>query len=601
MTHAVSRRDVLNGASFAAVAGAATSVPTVLHAKEDEREVLHEFSYGDVKLTGGPLRTHYDAIHAHYLSLDNDSLLKVYRQHAGLAAPGQDMGGWYDATGFVPGHSFGQYVSGLSRFGAGTGDPASHTKVRYLIDEFGKVMARVSDPYAGPNAQNLWAAYVLDKFEIGLIDAYRLSGVREAANLIPQVIAGAMPFVSPVSRDRIGKANPPYDETYILPENLFTVAEVTGDARYRALAVHYLLDKQYFDPLAAGQDVLPGKHAYSHAMALSSAAKAYLVVGEGKYKTALLNAWRFLDLQRYASGGWGPEELFVVPHEGALYQSLFSTTSHFETPCGSYANTKLARYLLCITGDARYADGLERDIFNTVLATKFPDDHGDYPYYSTYSAEAHKEYYPSKWPCCSGTLVQGAADYPISIYFHSSNRLYVALYAPSQVRWLCRGSTVTVTQETDYPAGEKVMIRLVTERPVRFSLNLRIPGWVASTPEIRVNGRVFETAAPRTSFVKIERMWKSGDTVELTLPQSLRTLPIDESHPGVVALLKGPVMYAAVADTGTDRKQTIAPPAKFAALPPKQDGTPLALDGSKLLVPFYLVHGESYDTYFQTA
>ena len=74
------------------------------------REHLREFAYADVRLTGGPLKAQYDWVHAHFLSLDNDRLLKVYRQRAGLHAPGEDMGGWYDADGFVPGHTIGQYT-----------------------------------------------------------------------------------------------------------------------------------------------------------------------------------------------------------------------------------------------------------------------------------------------------------------------------------------------------------------------------------------------------------------------------------------------------------------------------------------------------------
>ena len=119
--------------------------------------------------------------------------------------------------------------------------------------------------------------------------------------------------ISPVSRDRIGKEDPPYDETYVISENLFHVATITGDARYHKLAVHYLLNKEWFDPLAAGMDVLPEKHAYSHVIGLSSGAQAYLNLGDAKYLKALENAWRFLEPQRYASGGWAPEEQFVHP------------------------------------------------------------------------------------------------------------------------------------------------------------------------------------------------------------------------------------------------------------------------------------------------
>jgi hypothetical protein len=91
-----SRREFLRTAAAGAALGTALGAG---------REHLREFAYSDVRLTGGPLKAQYDWVHAHFLSLDNDRLLKVYRQRAGLQAPGEDMGGWYDADGFVPGHA----------------------------------------------------------------------------------------------------------------------------------------------------------------------------------------------------------------------------------------------------------------------------------------------------------------------------------------------------------------------------------------------------------------------------------------------------------------------------------------------------------------
>jgi hypothetical protein len=58
------------------------------------REVLREYPYGAVTLTGGALQEQYERLHANYLALDNDRLLKVYRQRAGLPSPGREMGGW---------------------------------------------------------------------------------------------------------------------------------------------------------------------------------------------------------------------------------------------------------------------------------------------------------------------------------------------------------------------------------------------------------------------------------------------------------------------------------------------------------------------------
>ena len=352
------------------------------------QEVMREFPYGAVRLTGGRIKQHFDAIHAHYLALDNDRLLKVFREHAELPAPGPDAGGWYDKDGFVPGLTLGQYISGLSRLGAATGDAAAHAKSARLVAGFGQFLRNVDDPYAGPKAKAQWAAYVMDKYIVGLVDAYQLSGIEEARHLLPLVIEKCRPFISPVSRDRIGKREPPYDETYVISENLFHVARITGDRQYFDMAVHYLLNKEWFDPLAAGVDVLPEKHAYSHTIGLSSGAQAYLNLGDRKYLAALENAWRFMEPQRYASGGWAPEEQFVHLGQGQLAASLKNSKAHFETPCGSFADLKLARYLIRFTGRPEYGDGLERTLYNTMLATRLPDSDGKYPYYSNYGPKS---------------------------------------------------------------------------------------------------------------------------------------------------------------------------------------------------------------------
>src|SRR5450631_4824234 len=108
---------------------------------------LSQFGYADVTLLEGPMRAQFDHNHTFYRSLDEDALLKPFRQRAGLPAPGEDMGGWYswaplsdiDArpnNGFAPGHSFGQYLSGLSRDYAATGDAATQAKVHRLVRGF---------------------------------------------------------------------------------------------------------------------------------------------------------------------------------------------------------------------------------------------------------------------------------------------------------------------------------------------------------------------------------------------------------------------------------------------------------------------------------
>jgi DUF1680 family protein len=543
-------------------AGALTGAP---------RENLREFAHSDVVLTGGPLKQQYDWVHAHFLSLDNDRLLKVYRQRAGIPAPGDDMGGWYDADGFVPGHTIGQYISGLSRIYATTRHAVTRAKVQQLVAGYAATLGPNGYPYASEKAAVTWPCYILDKYIVGMLDANRLARVSAARDLLPRIIRGAIPHIPDHTYDR-GPDSPkqaPYDEPYILPENLFHSYELTGDRQFLDMARLYLLNQEYFDPLAQGRNLLPGKHAYSHVIAFSSAAKAYEVLGDAKYLNAIRNAWDMLEeTQQFASGGWGPKEAFVPPHEGKLGESLTATREHFETPCGCYAHMKLARYLLRFTADPRYGDGLERVLYNTILGSIEPTNNGDYFYYSDYQAGARKGYYKKKWPCCSGTLVQGVADYATSIYFQDSAGVYVNLFTPSELRW----KTARLIQDTRYPHADSVHLRVEVPHPVEFAIRVRIPAWLSTSGSLAVNGKSLDVAAVPGTFAAIRRRWSPNDTVEVKLPWRDRTQPVDDRHPDTVALMRGPLMMVSLD----------GPP-----------GAPTAWE------PFYSVRSQTYTTYFR--
>jgi len=592
MESRIARRDFLKGAAAVTLAGGRAPLAGAV---VPSSQPLEEFDYGDVRLTGGPLKRQVDRIRAAYLALDNDRLLRVYRLRAGLPAPGAEMGGWYGADGFIPGHSLGQYISGLARMAGATGDAACKAKVATLVEGFAATLGPGGRIYAGANAEKIWPCYVLDKHLAGLIDAYRLAGVAQAHELLGRAFRGALPFIPEQGHDRAGKKDPPYDETYVLPENFFSAYEITGDRAMFRKAQAYLLDREFFDPLARGEDVLPGRHAYSHAIALSSAAKARMALGDEKYLRAMQTAWDLLTkTQQYATGGWGPNETFITPHKGELYASLHATGDHFETPCGSYAAIKLARYLLCATAGGSYGDGLERVVFNALLAVKEPDSDGDYPYYSTYSDGAQKAYYPQKWPCCSGTLVQGVADYVKNIYFKAPDGIAVNLYASSEARWIRNGTPLKLMQTTDYPLDDTMSLRVDCSEPADFALRLRVPGWLQGHAFIKVNGKPI-TADIDRGFAVLKRRWRDGDTVTLTLEQTFRTEAIDDMHPETVAVLRGPLVYV-----------ELNPPAGTSYLAPITRMRPLAgADGAysvgdRVFAPLYLVRDERYTTYFRS-
>lgn len=566
------------------------------------REKLSLFRYRDVKLTGGPLKAQFDRIHASYLAVSEDGLLKEFRIRAGLPAPGEWLGGWYDRDGFAPGHCFGQIISAMARFSEATDDEATRAKTRRLVEGFAATIGPDGYCYPSQKTSTKFPAYTWDKFVIGLLDAYQFAGVSSATQVLDRATRGAVRYMPPRALDRQFEAAPtaPDDESYTLGENCFYAYEVTGEPQYLDMAKRYLLDKTYFDPLSRGENVLPGRHAYSHCNAMSSAARAYLVLGDPKYLAAIQNAWDMLvTTQQFASGGWGPNEQFVEPGKGKLGESLASTHAHFETPCGSYAHLKLARYLLRFTGDADYGDGLERVLHNTVLGAKDPSGNGRFFYYSDYQSSTHKGYFPDNWPCCAGTLPQVVADYLISAYFRSADGVYVNLFVPSELKWNAAGHPVRLIQTTSYPESESTEIRVEAAAPTEFTVYVRIPGWLQSPASLSVNGKSISVPAQKGTFAAVRRVWRNSDTFQINLPFSFRTEAIDEHHPGTVALMRGPLMMVAL-NPQSDQIKIVADSLQSLKPVPFRPQTFESANQTLRLAPFYTVGSESYTTYLET-
>ena len=97
---------------------------------------LSEVTYGQVHFEAGLHQAQLEQTHAVLMSLDEESLLRPFRARAGFEAPGVELGGWYSSDGLVPGHTFGQWLSALSRYYAITGDEATRAKVRRLVEGF---------------------------------------------------------------------------------------------------------------------------------------------------------------------------------------------------------------------------------------------------------------------------------------------------------------------------------------------------------------------------------------------------------------------------------------------------------------------------------
>ncbi|HTX37174.1 MAG TPA: beta-L-arabinofuranosidase domain-containing protein [Bryobacteraceae bacterium] len=607
-----SRRSFLRSAALAAAALGTRSATAA-----EPSAPLEEFAYGDVELAPGPAETQFEQTCAVLLSLNEDSLLKPWRLRAGLPAPGPELGGWYDELplektesgghGFAPAHCFGQWISALSRAYAVHHAPEIRARLERLL-------ALYAPTISGRFYTNFrFPAYNYDKMVIGLIDAHQFAGIPEAFALLDRTTAAAEPHLPPhaLNRDEpqrqwrqsIGENTSndyTWDENYTLPENLYLAAQRGAGERYRTLAARFLLDDTWFTPLSENRNVLAGHHAYSFCNSLSSAMQAYLAAGSRKHLLAARNAFDMIAAtQSFATGGWGPNESFVAPGQGELFRSLTATHRGFETPCGSYAHCKLTRYLLRVTRDGRYGDSMERVFYNTVLGARPLERDGRAFYYSDYNDAARKVYFPDRWPCCSGTLPQVAADYRLLPYFRDPAGIFVNLYLPSTLRWTdSGGAQLALTQSGAYPWEGRIAMRLRSSRPAPFALRLRIPGW--TTPgavRLSVNGEPVPARA-QSGFVTLQRTWRDGDRLQLDFDLPLRLEPIDPDHPDTVALLRGPLVLFAMdtAPAALSRRQLLA----AERMP---DGAWQVQTSTSVLrfQPFVLIGDQPYRTYLKVA
>ena len=254
---------------------------------------LDQFDYADVQLLDGPMLEQFHHNLTAIPEPEEDSLLKPFRQLAGQAAPGEDMGGWYSPSQRIrpsqqhdrlhSGHSFGQYLSGLARAYAVTGDKATQEKVRGLVADFAPtVTTKFYDGYCIP-------AYTFDKTNCGLIDAHQFAGDPMALAVLNKATDAVLPWLPEKALNREEMMARPHknisftwDETYTLPENFYLAYQRGAGARFHSWRSVFLKTIPTLVRFRKTQ-CASRPHAYSHVNALCSAMQAYLTDDSDKH------------------------------------------------------------------------------------------------------------------------------------------------------------------------------------------------------------------------------------------------------------------------------------------------------------------------------
>lgn len=518
------------------------------------------FPASQVRLLPGPLQRARDIGGRYLLSLEPDRLLARYRIEAGLKPRAACYPDWEDQV--LPGVGAGFALSGLAQVWAGTGDKRYLQRLRYLLDELERCQAAHGDGFllATVKARDFvreiergdirlpggWIIndrpepyYAMEKLFSGLRDAYRVGGQPKALVIerrLADWLARHMSHLTDEQMQRIMSC-----EYGGMNWVLADLHADTGDARYLALSRRWD-HAAVLDPLARGIDCLPGIHANTQFPKVSGLAARYPYTGAASDRSAARFFWdRVVNHHSYATGGNSIAEHFGPPDQ--LSGRLGPDTAE---SCNVYNMLRMSVLLFSLDPSAEYAEYMERALLNHVLPAQRADGRVCYFLPLAMGTERRWESLHANFRCCTCSAMDGYARIPVYLYARDRRGIFVNLFAASRVRWAERG--IMLEQRTRFPDEARTQLRVTCARPTPMALRIRRPRWTGDRFAVRVNGRLLPVTAEPVSYLTIDRTWRTGDTVEVSLPMPLRleSMPDNRSR---VAIFRGPDLMAG--DLGT--------------------------------------------------
>ena len=361
----------------------------------------------------------------------------------------------------------------------------------------------------------------------------------------------------------------------IVEMGLVKLYRITGEQKYLDLAKFFIdcRGKELDPEKAYSQDhkpVIQQKEAVGHAVRAgylySGVADIAALTGNKDYLHAIDTIWNNMVSQKYyITGGIGAR------HQGEAFggdYELPNLTAYNET-CAAIANVYWNYRMFLLHGDAKYYDVLERTLYNGVISGVGLD--GKTFFYPNplecdlqYKFNSGGTLTREPWfdcSCCPTNLCRFMPSVPGYIYARSQNTLFVNLFIQSSSNINMAGTTVNISQATDYPWDGKITISISPEKETLFSVNLRIPGWAENKPvpsdlyafeyqdssnfQITINGEK-ASYKEENGYAVISRTWQKGDVIGYNLPMDIRRVKANEmvqDDRGKIALERGPIVY----------------------------------------------------------
>jgi uncharacterized protein len=557
-------------------AGKQAQYDSTLFSTSQQPEIkLKAIPVQNVKLLSSLFSQRYELNKKYLMSLENDKLLQNFYYEAGISKTGYIMlnkdinykdfyWGWDSPNNQLRGHFLGHWLSAAAYMYTETHDEEVKAKADKIVGELAECQRINGGEWAGSipekyfdlmaRGQQIWSPqYTIHKTLMGLWDMYAMTGSEQALKVLDKFADWFHKWTDELiinnNAEAIYKG-----ETSGMLEIWANMYGLTKKQKYLDLMERYG-NPGLFQSLLKGEDVLSNDHANASIPWSHGSARTYEVTGNKHWKDITLAFWKNAvnDRESFCTGGQNSGEYWIPPHH--LEQFL---SQNNQEHCTVYNMIRTADYLYRWTGDVKYADYIERNIYNGILAQQNPNT-GMVAYFLPMAAGFTKGG-EKGWGtptmdfwCCHGSLVQAQVRYLEYIYFENQDGLIVSQYIPSELKWKKNDNNISIQQ--DFIAHEynresmgsrwRMKFNIKTDKPVKFALQLRLPWWLTEKAIIKVNG-IPEPVNVLNGYYSINREWKN-DEIFVEFPTKVYSIPLTDSK-NKYAFMEGPIVLAGITD-----------------------------------------------------
>ncbi len=485
-------------------------------------------------------------------------------------------------------YGIGKVLDAGSLFAQYTGEPKVAERAQYIMDQLRS--SRDPDGYQGfwnvepNNHQNVvnWILHEQEYLNLALVRNYRVTGNAQAladAKIMANYIMRMFP-----ANEKGENIIPGSTSIAGITESFVELYRVTGENTYLDFAKHlqYGPHWYYLKPYDAWEKNIAQAryHVYVMLSHMYPDTELYRLIGGEDYLKKSL---------------WMKQELLEQGRGGLLVTGSTSQGEHFtynQDGAGQVEESCVTAYLLRwvdslmrLEGDMRYGDIMERAIYNALFGAQSPDGR-HICYFTPFTGK--RKFQTIDTFCCNGNFRRAVAELPQKVYYRTPDGgIALNLFSRSDKTFEVKGKTVEIKQETDYPNSGEIKLSFTCSEPVEFAFLFRTPRWAESMTCTVCN----EPCSPNKSelgYAKVKRVWKSGDTLTLSMPMNWRFVRGRMLQEERVALLRGPVLF-----TFSDNLNTAVlakcPDPRDLVLDPTSIGTPvldnrIRPDGQKVIV-----------------